>query len=252
VLTLSLLPGAGRAATVQIGFVDTGRQHPAGSGIFIFRADLAGSGLASIASLTIEDLGTGLQGATGIFTGFDLDAVFLDLDGNVGTSNDRHFASSYLFTVGTTISSNVTAQKPSKSRPGPVFGAQDDTAINHKLATLDSLDAVSEANVNLAFGFLSLGRGGTLTLLFDTPVPVGDSLFLIAGEVGGNGETLRAATLTGTPVPPPPGGPSAPTAVPGPAALPLIASALGLLGWAGFRRGTRRRAATRTACARPA
>jgi hypothetical protein len=237
---------------VQIGFDDVGRQHPAGSGIYILRADLAASGLASITSLTIEDLGTGLQGATGIFTGFDLDAIFLDVDGNVGTSNDRHFATGYQFVAGTVLYSSDPAHRPTGTRRGPVFGATNATTINHALAALDRLDAVSIAEVNKARGFLSLGRGGTLKLLFDTPVPVGDSLFLIAGEVGGNGETLRAATLTGTPVPPPPRGPSSPAPVPGPASLPLLASALSLLGWAGLRRGTRRRAATRTACARPA
>jgi hypothetical protein len=252
VLSLSLFPGAGRAATVQIGFIDIGRQHPAGSGVYILRADLVASGLASIESLAIQDLGTGLQGATGIFTGFDLDAIFLDVDGNVGTSNDRHFATGYQFAVGSILVSGDPAHRPTGTRRGPVFGSTNGTTISHTLATLDKLDAVSIADVNQARGFLSLGSGGTLTLLFDTSVTVGDSLFLIAGEVGGNGETLRAATLTGTPVPPPPHGPSAPAPVPGPAALPLLASALGLLGWAGLRRGTRRRAATRTAGARPA
>jgi hypothetical protein len=252
VLTLSLLPATAGAATVQIDFLATGRQHPPGSEVFIFRADLAGSSLASIEALTIEDLGTGLQGATGIFTGFDLDAIFLDVDGNVGTLNDRHFATGYQFAVGSILVSGDPAHRPTGTRRGPVFGSKNGTTISHALATLDKLDAVSIADVNQARGFLSLGRGGVLTLLFDTPVPVGDSLFLIAGEVGGNGETLRAATLTGTPVPPPPHGPSAPAPVPGPAALPLLASGLGLLGWAGLRRGTRRRAATRTAGARPA
>jgi hypothetical protein len=249
-LCLPLLPGAARAATVEIDFVDTGRQHPSGSGIYVFRADLAGAGLQSIAALTIRDLGTGLQGATGIFTGFDLDAIFLDVDGNVGTSNDRHFATGYQFQAGTTVASNIPAHWPSASRPGSVFGATDDTTINHGLATLDRFDAVSDARVDVAFGFLSLGRDGMLTLLFDTPVSVGDSLYLIAGEVGGNGERLRAATVTGTPVPPP-RAPSGPAPVPGPAALPLLASALGFLGWTGLR-GTRRRSAARTGCARPA
>jgi hypothetical protein len=250
VLTLGLLPATAGAVTVQIDFVDTRIRHPAGSDIYIFRADLAGSGLSSIESLTIQDLGTGLQGATGIFTGFDLDAIFLDVDGNPGSANDRHFATGYQFVAGGVIASGDPAHQPAGTRRGPVFGSTNASTISHALATLDRLDAVSIADVNQARGFLSLGRGGTLTLLFDTPVPVGDSLFLIAGEVGGNGETLRAATLTGTPVAPPP--PPPPAAVPAPAALPLLASALGLLGWTGLRRGTRRKAATRTAGARPA
>jgi hypothetical protein len=242
-LTLCLLPATARAVTVQIDFVDTRIQYPAGSGVYIFRANLAAAGLASIATLTIQDLGTGLQGATGIFTGFDLDAIFLDVDGDPGTAHDRYFATSYQFVAGSVIASSDPAHRPNKKRRGPVFGSHNATTINHGLATLEKLDAVSIANVSQARGFLSLGQGGILTLLFDTPVPVGSSLYLIAGEVGGNGETLRAATVTGTPIAPPP------AHVPAPATLPLLAAALGLFGWTGFRRGTGRRARSRTASA---
>jgi hypothetical protein len=240
VLTLSLLPAPARAVTVQIDFVDTRIQYPPGSEVYIFRADLAASGLGSVESITIEDLGTGLTGAKGIFTGFDLDAIFLDVDGDPATAHDRFFATGYQFAAGDISSSDVkTAHSPSKSRPGPVFGSDSDTTINHALATLDEFDAVSIANVSEAKGFLSLGKGGILTLLFDTPVPVGPSLYLIAGEVGGNGETLRAATVTGLP----------PAHVPGPAALPLLATALGLFGLTRLRRGSGRRARPRTASA---
>ena len=48
---------------------------PAGTGVY--KADLSGLGLASIQSITIADNSSGLGGATGQFSGFDLDAIML-------------------------------------------------------------------------------------------------------------------------------------------------------------------------------
>jgi hypothetical protein len=78
--------------------------------------------------------------------------------------------------------------------------------------------------------FLSLGDGGILTAVFAPTVNVGASLFVLAGEVGGNGEDLLAVTISDTP----------PTVTPLPAALPIFAGGLGALGLLGWRRKRKR------------
>jgi hypothetical protein len=82
---------------------------------------------------------------------------------------------------------------------------------------------VAIAHVTQANGFLSLGEGGILTASFNPAVNIGMHLFVIAGEVGGNGESLSAkVTVSDVPVPAPIVG----------AGLPgLILTSGGLLGW---------------------
>ena len=141
------------AATVNVNFVNTGVVV---GGSTIFRADLAPTGLTTVASVRIQDSNSGVGGAGGIFafSGFDLDALFLDADGNMATAGDRTFASSFLFTAGTTRPTfgDFTLQ-PNGAHPGPVFGSLNGTTIDHATATLSVLDGISNANVNFANGF---------------------------------------------------------------------------------------------------
>jgi hypothetical protein len=160
----------------------------------IFTADLTGiSGLTQVGSITITDDGTPVGGSSGIFSGFDLDAAFLDEDGMLSTTGDRYFASDYLFSAGTTRPTSDPAMLPNATHPGPTFGSLNATTIDLPTATLGILDGVPIADVDIADGFLTLGDGGTLRMFFSPTVPVGATLFLLVGEVGGQaGEGLGA------------------------------------------------------------
>lgn len=163
-------------------------------GSLVFEGDLSGLGLTQIGSLTIQDDGTAVGGSAGIFSGFDLDAVFLDADGDLSTSGDWTFGSTFSFTAGTTRPTANSSFLPNAAHPGPTFGSLNATTIDFATATLNSLDALSVADVDVANGFLTLGDGGTLDVGFAPTVPVSGSLFLIIGEVGGQaGEGLGAS-----------------------------------------------------------
>jgi hypothetical protein len=212
------------ASSVSVGFTNTGVTV---GGSTIFSADLSGVGLSTIASVKITDASLGVGGASGIFSGFDLDAIFLDVDGNINTTGDQTSASSYSYTAGTVRPDGGNpALQPNAAHPGPLFGSINATTIDFATATLNVLDGVSVADVNSADGFLTLGDGGILIANFVPSVNVGATLFLLAGEVGGNGEDLQASvTISDTPLD-----------TPLPAALPLFASGLGAMGLLGWRR----------------
>ena len=193
-----------RADTVALTLVDIGLAG--GTQTRVFSANLTGLGITQVGAITLVDDGTLFGGADGIFSGFDLDAVFLDLDGNLATSGDRTFASSFLFTAGTTRPTGGDANlEPNGAHPGPTFGSLDATTIDLATATLNVLDGVPVANVNTADGFLTLGDGGTLIANFNPEVAIGGTLFLLAGEVGGqDGEGLGANVFVSTePIPEP-------------------------------------------------
>jgi hypothetical protein len=182
-------------------------------GSSIFKADLTEIGLTQIGSITITDDGTPVGGADGIFSGFDLDALFLDVDGNLLTAGDRYFASEYLFTAGTTRPTSLNYMNPSTTHPGPTFGSLNSTTIDYATATLNSFDGVSIADVNSAAGFLTLGDGGVIVANFSPVIPVGSSLYLATGEVGGQqGEFLDAFVTVST----------QPSSVPEPTILVLL------------------------------
>ncbi len=203
--------GAGHAASVSPTFTDEGIDTTGtATSTRMFRADLTGLGLTEIVAVTVRDSGSGFGGSTGIYSGFDLDAIFLDLDGLLTTTADRIFASSFLFTAGTTRSGSFAPPSPSG---GPTNGSSDASTVDEGWATLDSIDGVF-----FGTGSLTLGDGGRLTAIFSPEVPVGSSLFLFAGEVSGDpGETLTGfVDVSDTP----------PPNVPLPAGLVLLASGL--------------------------
>jgi hypothetical protein len=193
------------ATTVPLTFtlVATG-QGGSPAGTAVYRANLTGLGISQVGSITIQDNANG-AGAPGIFSGFDVDALFLDDDGDFTTTGDQHYASSFIFNAGSILPDGGNAAfQPNGAHPGPTFGSTNATTVDLATATLNLIDGASVADVNSASGFLSLGEGGTLSANFTPEIPIGASLYLITGEVGDNGEGLSASvTVSDTRVPEP-------------------------------------------------
>jgi hypothetical protein len=196
---------------------------PSVGGTQVFEASLAGLGLTQIGSITVIDDGTPFGGSPGVFSGFDVDAIFLDVDGNIATTADRYFASSYIFSAGTTRFTSDPTMLPTAAHPGPTFGSLNSTTIDYATATLNTIDGVAVADVNVANGFLTLGDGGSLIVNFSPEVGIASTLFLLTGEVGyQTGEGLGASVKVSD------------VQVPEPATLLLLVS--GLIGLAGLKR----------------
>lgn len=202
------------AATVTPTFTDEGIDTTGtATSTRMYRADLTGLGLTEIGAITVNDSNSGVGGSPGIYSGFDLDAIFLDVDGSLATSGDRFFASSFLYSAGSVRGGG----SPVSPSGGPLNGASSSTTVDEGWATLGSIDGIF-----FGTGSITLGDGGSLTAVFDPTISIGSSLFLFAGEVSGDaGETLTGLVeITDTP--------PTMTPVPLPAGLPLMLS--GLLG----------------------
>jgi hypothetical protein len=166
--------------------------------------------LASIGAVKIVDVvdGPPATGGEGVFTGADIDAIFLaqGLDSS-GTILGGVFANDYLFQAGIAYDSQRSDQMRPSWSATPLFGALSSTAIDASVATLNSIDAIANASLTgfppfipPASGFLSLGDGGTLIGNFTPPVST-TSLFIGVGEVGANEAFDVYASSTPVPLP---------------------------------------------------
>ncbi len=192
------------AATVQLTVVDTGQT--VGADTKLFRADIGPSGLSSVNRITLTDDGTVVGGANGIFSGFDLDAFFIDLDGNFATAGDRvsplGVGSTISFTAGTTRPTGLVQEQPGILHPGPVFGTTNATTLQLGTATLATFDAISIANVFQANGFFTFGDGGELIWTFsDLFLAANPNMALFFGEVAGQNGELLLVSVSSVPLP---------------------------------------------------
>ncbi|MGB5082991.1 MAG: PEP-CTERM sorting domain-containing protein [Burkholderiales bacterium] len=173
----------------------------------VFRAALGGLGLTQIGSLVITDSSSGTGGSPGVFSGFDLDFVFLDNDGSYATTGDRVFGSMFVFTTGAIRPTADPAFQPTAGRPGPTSGSLAANTINAGLATLNTRDGSFPGlfNTDNVFGWLTLGDGGSLGVGFASPVSITSTTALFLGEVGTQtGELVNASvTVSEAPIPEP-------------------------------------------------
>lgn len=171
----------------------------------IFRASLAG--ITSLENGIVVDSNSGAGGSPGIFSGFDLDFVYLDLDGNYATLGDRVFASSFSFTTGTTRPTVDPNFLPTATHPGPTFGSSAADTIDAGLATLNARDAFFPAifNADNSSGWLTLGDGGSLAFHFSPTMLLGPTAALFLGEVGNQAGEFVSASVSVNVVPEPGG-----------------------------------------------
>lgn len=187
-----LISGAATAASVTFSKLPglTGGTLAATA---VYAADLSGSGIGSIQSITISDNSGGLGGAGGQFSGFDLDAIKLSYTNCADAACVKAAAGLSVFDfIGGTLFTAGTQRAPADPK---LFGTgPTGTTVDDLIATLGLFDGESTAIVPGAFGFLSMGDNGVLsfnlTSLTDTT-----GLFLYIGEVGDNGE-VAASTIT--------------------------------------------------------
>lgn len=164
-----------------------------GPGSVFYQIDLTTLGLSQISWIEIEDPGTNSSGRQN--SGFDLDAMFIDADGDFRTTGDQTYASRFDVTLGTASNGRSTA----------ILNNTDGTNVDFAAATLNLFDGVARDTT----GFFSMGDNGIVRAIFDpaAPIPAVGSLFLLAGELG-DSEVLSRITISDTPseVPLPAGG----------------------------------------------
>jgi hypothetical protein len=142
----------------------------------------------AISTVRITDLNT-RSGEPGVWSGTDIDFVWLDRDGNFNTTNDRILPNlgSSVFTPGR-ARTPAGEYTPTASRPGKLFGTNASNKVNNSIATLNQRDASwpwipRVPAVDNSHGWLSLGDGGSLELSFEAPE---DDYWVFIGEVGNN------------------------------------------------------------------
>jgi len=194
----------------------------------VFRGDLGGIGLGDLNTVVVTDAVAG-GGSAGVFSGFDLDFIVLDQDGNFATAGDRILPFETPQTYVTPGAVRPSASfVPTPLHPGILFGLNADGSIDFATATIRVNDA-SYNGLALApdssHGWVTLGDGGMLTATFPQTTLTSSGMYLFVGEVGSYDEGLRATVdVTGRPT------------IPAPGAIVLGALGAGLVGWMRRRR----------------
>lgn len=196
------------AAAVEIPVTDVGFGLPGAPGTLVQSADLSLAGTPTINTIVLTDISGGNGGDPGVFSGYDLDAIVLDRDGDITTTGAGEqftlasLGASLTFTGGTIRGGAGPFQVPDGfNNVGTYFGTNfGDGLINEAVATLNTFDGVNSADTLNADGFLSFGDGGELVITF-ADIAVGSGLFLLVGEVGGQGEAIRVDVPGQVPLP---------------------------------------------------
>lgn len=169
----------------------TGLTGGTAAGTAVYKADLSSIGLSTILSIGIRDNSSGLGGAAGQFSGFDLDAIKLSMTDCADASCAKTAVGLSLldFTTGTLFAPG-SQRAPTDPK---LFGTDaSGTAVDDAVATLGAFDG--ESSTVTPFGFLSLGDNGVIDFnLSGVASTLG--LFLYIGEVGDNGEVAAGTIL---------------------------------------------------------
>ncbi len=187
-LGLSLLASTSGAATLTFTQL-TGTVGGTPALTAVFKASLAAATSTNILSITIEDASFGLGGSGGKFSGFDLDAIKISSEdcATAACASTATALAAFNFTTGVVFQPGVqrAPADPKLFGTGPTGNT-----LDNAVATLGSFDGNSTIDAT-AFGFISLGDGGTISFNLTQAVnPTG--LFLYIGEVGNNGEVAAS------------------------------------------------------------
>jgi hypothetical protein len=201
VAAASALAGSAYADTVTLTEL-TGVTGGTLAATGVFKADLSTVSVGTILSITIADNSGGLGGATGQFSGFDLDAIKLSTTdcATAACAAGASGLSVFDFVAGTIFNPGVQRlpADPKLFGTGPSGNTVDDA-----VATLGSFDGEATTAIPGAFGFISMGDNGTLTFNLTAAVAT-SGLFMYIGEVGNNGEVAASTiSVSGNRVPEP-------------------------------------------------
>jgi hypothetical protein len=156
----------------------------------VYRADLSATGLASINQIIVTDTSGGSGGASGQYSGMDLDGVFIS-DTAVDDATlvgGLALAAVFDYSAAGTAFAAGTQRAPADPDLYNVPGG----AIDFAAASLGAMDAVG---VIPGSGYFSMGDGGALTLNLTSAIDPSVHRYLYVGEVGDNGETFTAAAV---------------------------------------------------------
>lgn len=181
------LAGAAHATPVSFTLLPgSAGGNPALTGVY--RADLSGLGLGQIASVTISDNSAGLGGSPGQFSGFDLDAIVL----STVLINDASEVGT-LTPAGTfNFAASLLTPGAQRAPADPALFGTSAGQVDNAVATLELFDGDAIAAIPGAFGFVSLGDNGILSVNLLSAVALGGPLYLYIGEVGNNGEVAAS------------------------------------------------------------
>ncbi|UCG49205.1 MAG: hypothetical protein JSU94_05365 [Phycisphaerales bacterium] len=160
----------------------------------VWRGDLSTLGSGTFDSVALTDVVGG--GGDGLFSGFDLDFIVIDLDGNLNTTVDQiaPFENASTFVQSGSVRNPATSpHQPTALHPGKLFGLNVDGSIDFTTASMGNLDSYfkSPPTVDTSKGWVTLGDGGVLKAKFPTVILGGGPMYLFVGDVGAN-ESLQA------------------------------------------------------------
>jgi hypothetical protein len=163
----------------------------------VYRGYLSPAQVQVVTLVVITDANSG-GGADGVFSGFDLDFLSLDLDGNLASTFDQYRPRTGGLTIvpGLVRDAATSVFQPTALHPGPLFGMNVGGSVDAATATLGQRDGSyvygPTLGVDTSHGWVSLGQGGQLAAAFACiPVPP-TGMYVFAGDVGFNDETLGA------------------------------------------------------------
>jgi hypothetical protein len=167
----------------------------------VYRADLSSVGIDDVLSISIADNSFGLGGAGGQFSGFDLDAIILS-DVSVSSAGEAAALAGFAgfdFSPAGTFFTPGSQRAPTDPK---LFGTDAGGGhVDNAVATLGTFDANGTTSIPGAFGFVSMGDGGTLSFNLTQPISTA-GLFLYVSEVGDNGEVAAGSIeVSDRPVP---------------------------------------------------
>jgi len=163
----------------------------------VYRGYLNPAQVQVVTRVVVTDANSG-GGADGVFSGFDLDFLSLDLDGNLVSTSDQYRPRTWVATIvpGLVRDAATSVFQPTALHPGPLFGMNVNGIVDAATATLGQRDGSyvygPTLGVDTSHGWVSLGQGGQVAAAFCyIPVPP-TGMYVFAGDVGFSDEILGA------------------------------------------------------------